>query len=373
MPTNNGYSDGSLDWTKLPKYSNNKINFIDSKDVTSTFTEAMARSVIDSDITTNGNPVIIKTQYFNSRTATTTDHFVVAKGKLGNSYAINDPASSTVLRLDQGLGPNHAPYPILGIRRIGINDGRPIPRFTAIGHSPIQLLLIDPTSKETGFDPTNTQIKFEISSSSYFEDRVDSDDEITAHVGPVKFLDIVKPSGGQYNLEVIGEGVGTYSLDINITDNNGNSTGTTVFGVTDSGNISTFSTNVSTTPGQALVVKRKATIPSTRADILAAFKLKLIDSKGIANSMLQKLDTAQTQINQGNISAARTTLMDLKSQIMAQGGKHISKDVATILLEDINDILNSSPFTMAMALKSLLASLFYTLSDLSRLLDNLLK
>ncbi len=84
-------------------------------------------------------------------------------------------------------------------------------------HSPGELLIADPQGRVTGFDPRTGQSYNEIPGSSYSVTRLDDDE--TGALGPeTKELDIRQPAAGEYVLDVVGTGVGTYDLEINAYD-----------------------------------------------------------------------------------------------------------------------------------------------------------
>ena len=59
-----------------------------------------------------------------------------------------------------------------------------------------------------------------------------------------------------------------------------------------------------------------------------------IDNKGIANSLLSKLNAAQAALDRGNVEAARNILDAFINEVEAQRGKHISEWAADLLIAD---------------------------------------
>lgn len=346
---------GSLRFWKLPQYSKNVVELLQGIDVGFGFTEIQVKQKIDSDLA-SGNPVIVKTEYQFQGSIATTSHFVVIKGKVGDTYAINDPLSSASLTLEDRN------YPILGIRRIKKSNGIPSSRLTLTGASPVQLFLTDPSNRKSGFNPLTQQIVFNIPSSSYYEDRVDDDTEGNAQTGPVKVLDIISPENGQYMLEVIGEGLGTYTIIANVADSLGVFREVSVVGITNIGTISSFLINVSSVPDMALVITKEATIQSTRDDIINAFTLGLINNQGIVNSLIKKLDNAETSLKKGNTRSVLSILNAFKNEVKAQSGKHITKEIEDILSGDIDFIVQTTAQNLAYKPLYILANFLESIS-----------
>lgn len=85
-------------------------------------------------------------------------------------------------------------------------------------HSPGELLITDPQGRRTGRDPINGIDFQEIPESSYYQE-YEEDAETGETVGDdIKMLDIGQPLDGDYKLQVIGTGSGTYNMDIRGSD-----------------------------------------------------------------------------------------------------------------------------------------------------------
>ncbi|MBU4405446.1 MAG: hypothetical protein KKG79_07540 [Acidobacteria bacterium] len=81
-------------------------------------------------------------------------------------------------------------------------------------HSPGELVLTDPLGRKTGRDPLSGTDYEEIPNSSYGKE-YEHDDETGETVGEdFKTLEIVQPLAGNYKLQIIGTGFGTYNLEI---------------------------------------------------------------------------------------------------------------------------------------------------------------
>jgi len=65
-----------------------------------------------------------------------------------------------------------------------------------------------------------------------------------------------------------------------------------------------------------------------------------IDNKGIANSLVVKLQAAKEQLDSGNTKAAANILKAFINHVEAQHGKHIDEDAADALIADAENILS---------------------------------
>ncbi len=85
------------------------------------------------------------------------------------------------------------------------------------GEAPAELLLRDPQGRRIGDDPVKGVTYNEIPE-AYYEKHFLADDE-TGHPGPQTIeLDVPRPEAGEYQLQVIGTGTGTYDLEIRAYD-----------------------------------------------------------------------------------------------------------------------------------------------------------
>jgi len=66
-----------------------------------------------------------------------------------------------------------------------------------------------------------------------------------------------------------------------------------------------------------------------------------IDNSGIGNALTSKLSAAQAAISAGDIQTAVNILTALKSQLQAQSGKHIATSCTTVLLIDVQSLIDS--------------------------------
>jgi hypothetical protein len=67
---------------------------------------------------------------------------------------------------------------------------------------------------------------------------------------------------------------------------------------------------------------------------------KITDTNTI-KSLLAKLNEAKQALSRGNKKTASSKLMDFKDQVLAQKGKKIATDAASLLITDVNFVLST--------------------------------
>jgi 2',3'-cyclic-nucleotide 2'-phosphodiesterase (5'-nucleotidase family) len=122
-------------------------------------------------------------------------------------------------------------------------------------------------------------------------------------------LDGVPATNGQ-NIDLYTLSLGDHTLTVVAVDFYGNTT--------------TQSVNFSVT----------ATVQSLKAGVNRFYSEGQIDNAGIRDSLLDKLNTAQAYLNQGNIKAAQNALSAFINAVQAQSGKHITTYAADLLIAD---------------------------------------
>jgi soluble cytochrome b562 len=86
--------------------------------------------------------------------------------------------------------------------------------------------------------------------------------------------------------------------------------------------------------GKSATFSVTATVQSMVASVNRFFSEGKIDNAGIRSSLLDKLNTAQTYLNKGNLTAAKSALQTFINAVKAQSGKHITKQAADLLIAD---------------------------------------
>ena len=138
-------------------------------------------------------------------------HYIVAKGIIGNTFAINDPAYNRV-RLDQGYGNN-----ALSIRRYS-KTSSDFSKIEVAVLAPAQVLITDSNGKRIGFDPATLTVVEEIPNSMYFFDQALADDSGQNPPPPagagVHVAVVSTPQAGNYTIDVIAPDSELYSFAV---------------------------------------------------------------------------------------------------------------------------------------------------------------
>ena len=166
--------------------------------------------VVLNDYMLSGNPVIIRVS--NSAGGT---HFVVATGKTiqngQSTYLINDPiyGATTLLSKYQN-----------SYSGIVLYSGTPAdPRTLRISaHSPVELVVTDPMGRKSGFDPRINRTWNEIPNAIYMVQSIAPANGPNTSALEAKFLEIISPLDGGYQVDIIGTGQGPYEIDTFASD-----------------------------------------------------------------------------------------------------------------------------------------------------------
>lgn len=212
-----GYKNGALNWEAAAKYTGNRIKvekLVDVKDDYNLLAEYLNKN----------QPVIAKEA--RGRGGLPHDHFIVIDNKLATTYGVKDPAWYNTKTLNEITdNSNHIRgyengFDGLRIYKKGDEITRPSMTF-GLG-SPAELLITDPQGRKVGKDQNGIEYN-EIPNAFYFEENYD---DPTGEEPPSedknKSLYILEPLKGEYKLNVIGTGNGSYSLYSSFYDNRGN-------------------------------------------------------------------------------------------------------------------------------------------------------
>jgi 2',3'-cyclic-nucleotide 2'-phosphodiesterase (5'-nucleotidase family) len=85
---------------------------------------------------------------------------------------------------------------------------------------------------------------------------------------------------------------------------------------------------------QSVTFSVTATVQSLKASVTRFFTEGKITKADIRNSLLDKLNSAQTALNQGDVKAAKNALQAFINAVNAQSGKAITKSAANLLITD---------------------------------------
>jgi len=284
-----------------------------------------ATQYLDATVCQQGQPVIVGV---NLDAQGIPGHFVVVTGKVGADFQIADPGSNRT-RLSQ--------YGNVFETRGFVADppGDISSLNIAIGNG-AEFLIVDPLQRRTGLEQSTSQIVEDIPNSSYFRDALDNDltglaATDVSHAGIISSPVLA----GDYQVIVTGTKLGNYSLSIRGFYQDGSPAPyVTIPGIAAIGSTTVFSVHFESSIGRVPRVQRVATFPSALADVSNALQLGLIDNRGIATSLSQKLRAAEN----ASEPARSNILLAFIQEVLGQAGKHIQEPAAQIFLQNANSL-----------------------------------
>lgn len=290
---NNGYRlNGDVKWEKIQEYSRDGYGFV--------------RVIYDGPIKFKDNftldfylddlkPVILYEKALVQ--GVPTSHFIVADGKLANTYTVKDPAWYGTKYLTQATGPYIQNYNnnFYGLRLFSPALAlRGVDSISLNLASPAELLVIDPQGRKLGKDPINNIEYNEIPNGSYYQEGIGNPfPEAPTPTKESKFIWIPNPLDGEYNIQVIGTDLDTYTLDFLAYNEAGEPTDASFEGITNTEIISSYTINYSSVPGEITEVGRVVTIEDIISDVETSYELGWITKEFVKNILVTKLKVAQ--------------------------------------------------------------------------------
>jgi Peptidase_C39 like family len=266
-PKHDGYFGASVNWLAVADYAAT-LNVPLSYRGTITHRDDFA---LDSYLC-SGTPVILS--------VLNNAHFVIATGQTtvnGNdTYLINDPAAYPN---DTTLQPFN--YTYAGLRPFS-TASHPRSALYIVAHSPVELMLTQPSGEQTG---ANRAAHLEnITDSSYGAEALVEDIDGSGLTLPeVKILEILQPIDGHYSLRVQGTATGPFSLDFWGYDDNGEPTTQSISGQATPGSSADYTVAYSSAPGSQISV---SPVPTHLANISTRVAVGAGDNVAIAGFVL---------------------------------------------------------------------------------------
>ena len=131
--------------------------------------------------------------------------------------------------------------------------------WVIVAHSPVQLLITDPTGAQTGFNPATGSNLQDIVGSSYgVQQGLIDDTGVLPPLPDVLYFGQNNLEDGTYKVQVIGTGSGPYTLDFAVASGPSNTSLQTVTGTAVPGQTDTYI--VSTSGGQPISIQRQVQI-----------------------------------------------------------------------------------------------------------------
>lgn len=295
--------------------------------------ESTSTEDLEAKLCGNGFPVVVGV---NLRPSTlgaglVPGHFVLVTGKTDDHFDIVDPGHPDRTTLDDYQG--------LFQTRGYIQDPTGDRSALHLSIADAELLVMDPGARRTGFDSRSMQDLREIPQSSYTRDALENDETGAAPTQVGHFLDVRQPASGTYAITVRGIRLQRYSLSIRIFSADGSPQPIlSADGIAGPGSASNFQIQVAVSQGSSSRIARTASLQGTLADISNSLQLGLINNRGIANSLSQKIQAAQRAVG----SAKASIVAAFKNQVNAQAGKHVTGIAVQVLLEDADSLLSQN-------------------------------
>jgi hypothetical protein len=283
-------------------------------------------------------------------------HFLVLSKKLADvngkpDYSIVDPAlypfvqnsiGKTGKPLSQAYGGFDKVFEVVVYK----NGSNPQNSLSIRAHSPVQMLVTDPFGNTTGYDSSSQSISENIPDSSYgIENGIAPVDGSSPAMTEVKYFQQINPTEGDYNIQLIGTGDGSYTIDYSKTDEQGNVSTQVLKGFAAKGVTETFTMDYAQDATQKPVVNKEVTFAVLKSDIKALYAQKQIKNAVVYATLLLQANLAEkaTQINRqplGN-KLAVIPLKTFQIELNKQRGKQVTEDGYQILMNDVMVLINS--------------------------------
>mgnify|MGYP001562903960 CR=1 FL=1 len=300
-----GYVNGDVNWIAAAKYTNWRIKYEKTDNLTDNYT------LLDTYLN-NAQPVIAKEKA--GRGGTNLQHFIVINNKLASAYNVKDPAwyntktlNETTDSINKIRGYENG---FDGLRIYKKGDGVAQSAITIALGSPAELFITDPLGRKLGKNKNNVEYN-EIPNASYFEDGFD---DPTGENPPSqernKLIQILEPSDGQYQLQVIGTGEGSYSLESTLSDIQGNTNYQELHSETASGYTAQYNLSFDSINSASTTVELFDETPP-EAEIFFNQNTQQLEIKGVDNTTVHPIVSAvqndkeiiyQIQDEAGNIT-----------------------------------------------------------------------
>jgi hypothetical protein len=245
-----GYTGGNVVPAAVVRYATShsiSLRFVAGKNMRDDFT-------LDSYLC-GGNPVILN--------VANKGHFVLATGQTTvngvDTYLINDPGHNRTTL---------AGYNFIydGLRLYKTANTPPSALYVVV-HSPVELVVSDPSGNKFGFDPRTGSTYDALPGGSYYTDSIADDVDPSEESTPeVKTFAAQNPAAGSYTVQAIGTDNGPFQVDFFGYDTSGNLEGARTFqGTAAPGAVTTYRVTYSPVVGSALTVCASASVTNVSA------------------------------------------------------------------------------------------------------------
>ena len=202
----------------------------------------------------------------------------------------------------------------------------------------------DANGRKTGENPILREFYYEIPGARFGDEGYG--DDLSSEPG-IYFIifDSENMLEGRYSINVIGTGSDSFKLHIGAERINADKYEFQYTGLIHKGEVYKFRLNYSPDPSVPITVEEvKDEDPISLIDELIAYITNAtnsgsIDNKGIANSLISKLEEAKRQLEKGKSKQAVNALNAFLNELSGQHEKHISDEVYGYLKEKVERLI----------------------------------
>ncbi len=212
------------------------------------------------------------------------------------------------------------------------------------GYISASFFVEDSNGRKTGENPILKELYSEIPNARFGDEGYG--DDLSTESGIYRIIfDAENMIDGVYYINVIGTGTDSIRLGIVVERKKSKKYEFQSIGLIHKGEIKKFQLNYASDPSVPITVEEVTAIDpiSTINELITyihtALNLGSIDNKGLANSLISKLETAKKQIEKEKPKEAVNALRAFLNELEAQHGKHIADEVYVYLKEKVKGLM----------------------------------
>ncbi len=261
-------------------------------------------------------------------------HFVVVKGLLDDTYAINDPewGYETLNSFNNSYSQ---------IDRF-VPSQTNLSYITIVVNPDVEILVTDGYGRKTGKIIQDGQVLEynEIPNATYafsapIENTDSSGDSQMLGTGVNEFL-LPVPDDGGYEVALTGLESSFYSLNISTFQKDGANDLVEVYGSFTPGQSNNI--NIQYNQLDSSEIEKEITFDNLKIDLQVLYNYGQITNKGVYNSLIKKLDSA---IGLKDKKDYEFVLRPFINELKAQRGKHITEQAYLVLMNDISALISN--------------------------------
>lgn len=203
------------------------------------------------------------------------------------------------------------------------------------GGNKVEMLIIDPLGRKSGYDLISDREYDEIPGANVGATGIGTITEKGPEEDPgmpsISAL-INNPLDGEYQIILYGFGLSDGYVNIMAEHASGPITNVVASGIVDSALSVTFRFKYDYNSRENTVLEKVVFDTTLRQDLELCYKIGWINNKGIYNSLLKKVENAESAHQRGQNKAARNILNAFINEVKAQQGKKIDDYAAEKIL-----------------------------------------